>query len=471
MKRNITIYFSLALMALAAPAAIAQSEPIRVAGEAVAVNNLSVSNNDNNLVVDMDVDLSQLEMRTNQRIVLTPIVTAQGHAVHMNPIVVNGRRQHITFERVAHKRYAAGAVAVKRKNGSEQSVHYTQSVPYEAWMKNANVSLAQDLCGCGDVEDQYATVLERMRSYNMAYHRPMAEAQKVRKESGRAYIDFPVNKITLYPEYRKNPAELDKIVNSIKVVHADKNTTITGIKIHGYASPESPYEHNAYLAENRAATLKNYVSNLSGVKASVFSVASTPEDWDGLREAVEEGALEHKEQILQLIDSDLHPDVKEQRIRARYPGEYNFMLREWYPALRHSDYEITYQVRPFTVDEAKALLYSKPQMLSLEEMFLVAQTYEPGSSAFNEVFNIAVRMYPESEVANANVACSYLEMGDYDKAETYLKRAGALPETLNARGIIAAKRGHTGQARALWQQAAEAGLEQAKQNLALLETD
>lgn len=43
-------------------------------------------------------------------------------------------------------------------------------------------------------------------------------------------------------------------------------------------------------------------------------------------------------------DSTVAPDAREWRIKLKYPDEYKFMLVTWYPALRHSDYHITYKV-------------------------------------------------------------------------------------------------------------------------------
>ena len=100
--------------------------------------------------------------------------------------------------------------------------------------------------------------------------RPQAEARKERHEEGRAYLDFPVNKTTLYPDYRNNPQELEKILRTINVVREDRNTTITHISIHGYASPEDTYEHNSYLAENRALMLKDYVCRLLELDEKLF---------------------------------------------------------------------------------------------------------------------------------------------------------------------------------------------------------
>ena len=85
------------------------------------------------------------------------------------------------------------------------------------------------------------------------------------------------------------------------------------------------------------------------------------------------------------------------------------LLRDIYPALRHSDYAVRYTIRSFTVEEARELIYSDPRQLSLNEMFRVAQTMEPGSDAYREVFEIAVRMYPEDPVSNLNAALTAID--------------------------------------------------------------
>lgn len=448
----------------------AQGVPGRLAGDAVRVTNLQVGRAGDMLVVDMDWALDSLEMPTNTRFVFTPLVSGRGVERAMPKVVLNGRNQQLMYERKGHKGFDKNTVVVKRQNGKPQSVHYNAVLPYEDWMRNADFKVAEDLCGCGDLLDTTQVVLKRYRTPYLAYIRPETEARKERHEQGRAFLDFPVDKIELYPEYRKNPLELEKIVNTINLVKEDKNTTITGIEIHGFASPESPYEHNAYLAENRALTLKGYVCRLLALDDGIFTVRFTPEDWDGLRRYIEDSNLEHKAEILSIAnDTALEPDAREWKIRTAYPEEYRFMLQQWYPALRHSDYVVHYKVRPFSVEEAKALLYVKPQQLSLEEMFMVAQTYEPGSDDFNEVFEIAVRMFPDDPTANLNAACTQLERKNYGGAEKYLAKAGDSPEAVHARGVVAMMKGDEALGRRLFSQAKEAGVEAAARNLELLD--
>lgn len=456
---------------LAAPlAAQAQCTEQKLAGKSIAVQNVKIENTDNNLVVNLDLNMDSLDMPSNMRFVFTPIITNNTERRQMPQIVVNGRKQHISYQRSGKKEFADNTIIVRRKNDTQQTVHYSTVLPYESWMKNSNVIVAEDLCGCGDILDQTTIELKRLRTPFMPYLRPAAEAQKVRHEQGRAFIDFPVDKITLYPDYRKNPRELEKIINTINLVKNDKNTSITNIEIHGYASPESPYSHNAYLAENRAKTLTEYVRKLVHLDDKVFSVTSTPEDWQGLREYVVNSNLQNRDAILELIDNtSLDPDAKEWKIKATYPDDYRFMLDTWYPALRHSDYVVSYSVRPFSVEEAKEIMKTKPQQLSLEEMFMVAQTYEPGSHEFNEVMETAVRMFPDNPTANINAACTRMEQGDLNGAKRYLDKAGNSPEAIHARGVIAMLEGNNTEARKLLNQAKSAGAQGVEKNLEILD--
>jgi len=146
-----------------------------------------------------------------------------------------------------------------------------------------------------------------------------------------------------------------------------------------------------------------------------------------------------KQEILSIIDKDENDfDVKEGRIKALDGGKaYATLLQDCYPALRHSDYTVRYVVRGFNVEEAKQIIKTRPQQLSLQEMYLVAQTYKKGSNEFNEVFDVAVRMFPDDPTANINAAAIELQRGDLQQAARYLEKADAQASaTLNNRGVL-----------------------------------
>ena len=293
-------------------------------------------------------------------------------------------------------------------------------------------------------------------SYELAYIEPQAEKEKSRHLSGQAYLSFIVNKTDIRRDYRNNAVELSKVEETINVVRKDPNTTITHIDIHGYASPEGSFANNKRLAEDRAQAFKDYVQQLIDLPANIFSVASTPEDWEGLVSKIENPA------ILAIAKSDAEPDAKERQLKQRYPSQWKQLLADVFPTLRHSDYRVSYTIRPFTVEEARDIIRTKPQQLSLNEMFLVANTYAPGSKDYDDVFETAVRMYPDDETANLNAAVIALRKDDLAAAGRYLAKAGDSAEAQNARGVLAAKQGRYAEAEAAFGQSE---IKEAKHNL------
>lgn len=287
-----------------------------------------------------------------------------------------------------------------------------------------------------------AVVVIHQPDFQLDYERPKAEAEKTRELNGQAFLDFVVNKTDIRRDYRRNATELAKVEQTINEVRQDSNTTITHIDIHGYASPEGSYQNNVRLAKGRAQAFKDYVQTLIDLPASIFTVTSTPEDWQGLIAWIDSNpmALANVKAIRDIVVSDMEADKKEQQLKRLHPAAWHYLLTDVFPALRHSDYRVSYTIRPFSVEEARQLIHTKPQLLSLNEMFLVANTYAPGSQEFNDVFEIAVRMYPQDVTANLNAAITALGKNDLPAAERYLEKAGESPTALIARGVLAVRR-------------------------------
>lgn len=129
------------------------------------------------------------------------------------------------------------------------------------------------------------------------------------------------------------------------------------------------------------------------------------------------------------------------------------MLQNFYPALRHTDYRITYEVKRFDdLDKIREVMRTKPNRLSLQEFFLLGNAAEPGSEEFNNVYETAVRMYPDNPTANINAANAALQRQDYTTAEQYLNRAGDSPEAVYARGSLAFIKGDYDKAEELMKQ-------------------
>lgn len=451
--------------------AIAQT----IASGTVTIDSVQTSVENERVDVAFKLNLNNLKLKAEQQLILTPMLATDSDTTALQPIIINGRSQQIRMMRASKraKKYTEGKepIVVLRKNGTEQSISYSQTIIRKQPLESDVLQLfaAQDLCGCGDLQDQDRTLLANIDNLDawmpaITFVKPAAEARKQRAEKGEAYLSFRVNKTDIVVDLFDNTRELAKITKTIDLVRDDKNVEITGINIHGFASPDGPYANNERLARERAASLKNYVSHLYTIDNKLFSSNSTPEDWDGFRHKVQLSQLANKEEILKISKSNLAPDDKDKRIRQLYPQDYAVIMSDIYPRLRHSDYTVSYTVRPFSVEEAKQILKTRPQQLSLQEMYLVAQTMEEGSAEFNEVFDIAVRMFPNDPTANLNAACADLQRRDIASAEKHLQKAGNSAEALNARGALAVMKKDYALARQLFADAAAAGSDDAKAN-------
>lgn len=444
------------------------------AAGAIQFRDFIASRNGNNMILHITLELDSLHIGKNQRLVFQPVLHHQGDSAFYERVVINSRVQQIRYDRGNRDGLLPTDRVYRRYNGKPQTIEYIAAVPYQSWMEYYNPALKAEDCGCGKIGSIDMASFRRFdlqlgpqtnMAWALAYVTPPAKP-KIYDIEKVSYIDFPVDQITLYPEYRRNPAELDSIIRTINIVKDDPDITIQHITIHGWASPESPYDHNAYLAENRARTLKDYVAGMVKLPTDIWSVDFTPENWQGLRLYVDSTALPHRRQILALIDEDTDPDRREWLIKSQYPDDYKVMKEVCYPGLRRSTYHITYTVPNFTLDKAREIFKTKPQHLSLNELYMLANSYETGSEEFNEVMNAAVMLHPDDEYANLNAACAAVANGDIDRARRYAAKAGNSPEALNVKGLVAYADDDLDRARYLFNLAAAEGLSEAEINLA-----
>lgn len=446
----------------------------RILNGQIEIKDLNIARNEGNLFISMRMDVTALDVKSDEEIILTPALKSSEETfVNLPAVRINGRNRyyhHLRNDKLADEPYFY-------RTGKVDEIHYQAMTPYAEWMDNASVVMGEDLCGCCSEllmnNDDLLTQLDmapKVFEPLFVYVQPEVETVKTRNVKGSAFIDFPVNQTVIYPEYRNNPSELKKIQQTIDVVKYDPDTKITAISIKGYASPEGSYANNTRLAKGRTEALKKYVQELYHFDPSIFTTAYEPEDWEGLERYVEASDLADKEGILDLIAGDEEPDRKDASIKRRYPDTYAFLLKNCYPALRHSDYTVEYIVRSYTdVEEAKRIMKTAPGKLSLQEFYTIANTYESGTPAYNEVFETAVRMYPDDETANLNAANVAMNKRDLTAARNYLEKAGTGKEAEYARGVLAALEGNYAEAQTHLQQAKAMGVSEADNCLKQIE--
>ena len=422
---------------------VTQSTKADVAPGDVTFENLKWARDHGTIFISMDVDLKKLKLKKEEELVFTPVLYDKDLSYEFPEFRVTGRYRYYR-----HLRNESDTLDLKSVYRYKENdlVHYEASAPYEDWMETSRLVVLDNRCGCPcKVEDAPRSndigqldFRDPMFVPDYFYINP-EEKEVVRSASGAAFVDFVVNRTEIREDYRQNTRELNKIIATVDSIKADPDVQITSLTVKGYASPEGSYANNTRLAKERTVALKNYLKAKYTFPEDVMKVDYEPEDWEGFRSMLQQTNLAHKDAILAIIDDpNMKPDPKDHLIRSRYPEDYRYILTHIYPALRHSDYTVSYKVKSYTdIDEAKRVMKTRPGNLSEHEFFMVAQTYEPGSEEFNECFDIMVRIYPDQETANINAANVAMQRGDLQSARKFLARVGNSPEADYARGNLA----------------------------------
>ncbi|MDR1632101.1 MAG: DUF3868 domain-containing protein [Dysgonamonadaceae bacterium] len=437
-----------------------------------------------NVFIDIEIVLNGVEISSERQLVLVPVFKGTDNRLELPPVVVNGKKRANLYKRslaLSGKRDNAYSVIKADKKTVFTKIPYKMTVPYEPWMKKASVYLTADLCGCGGGGEEYVSTLianginyvEFKGSFapSVYFIIPEKEVIKNRNEHGEAYIIFETDKWDILPRLYNNSRELEKVRNSLQYVREEPTAEITSVSIKAYASPEASYDHNLTLSERRANALADFVRNIYHVSARMLTARGMGEAWSDLEKIVSaDSKIEHKSEILRIIRSSSAYDEKEKQLKdIAGGGPYNYMLRNLFPQLRRSDYRIEYTVPHYTVEKGKELLNSKPNMLSLEEMYQIAYSYEEGSKSFNDVFLKALKSFPDNRIANLNAATANILDGNFKEAQRALDQYKSDPDAWNSLGLVYMYLNDFRQALYYLEKASARGVVNAKENLRSLD--
>lgn len=445
--------------------------------------------------VDMDfmINYDGVMLDANEEFVITPYLSKGENMLWLAPVVITGEKRYRDMERgmglsdnpsglmpyetvVLSRPYVREMRREARRNGmqwtedSPNTVMYSASFPYQAWMDGADIKLDHVYSNSRrNIVAEYPTTIGTL--YNpmppqVMFLVPEVEVVKARTETMTSRIVFQVNKTTVDMNIFDNAAELENIYKFTGRLAGDDKIKVTGIEMTGYASPEGPYNLNAKLSLGRVNAIRDLVQKrFPRIEKSLYDVNNVPEDWDSVRRWVAASDIRYRNEVLDIIDN-YAPDARDAKIRALDRGAtYNMLLHDVYPGLRRTDYTIDYTVLPFTVEEGKKVIATHPQYLSLNEFYQIALSYPQDSPQYEEVFVTALRYFPDDPVANNNMAAIALRKNDLKEAHKYLDKLGDFAGAHNNIGVLKALEGDYRAAEAHFRKAIEHGSKEAKFNL------
>ena len=396
---------------------------------------------DDKVEVSFSMDCSTLRLPSRRQMVITPLIISRSESdtLALPSVCIAGRnryRMNKRKERLYGKEYGKAPVAgegqemIRFNRKRDMLLEYNETVPAQEWMSGARVEIFRELQGCAGCGEALGNApVAELPLFKEEVERPnlqimVAQAEEKRRSFTRsAYLNFKVNQSALLADYMNNPVELAKIYSSIDSIREDNNYRIARIEIVGYSSPEGSYAANARLSEQRAKALEQNLKHAYQLDDSMIDCRSVPENWEGLAAWLREYRPSYMQKVLDIIGQTPEPDARDAKIKAIDGGKiYNALLQEVYPKLRLVEYTVSYTVVPFSVEQGREIIKTRPDKMNHNEMYQVAASYREGSDEYNRIIRMIAARFPGDRIANNNAAIVAWETGDYDAMRVYLKR-------------------------------------------------
>ena len=391
----------------------------------------------------VNVVLDQVALGSRTLLTLTPkLVSEDGTQTYsFSPVSVGGRNRQIMWKR--HN--IAGAQPVYHKNGTAQTVSLALAAPNVSWVKKARLVVDEQVQGCAGCEQgemRYnllgRLVKEEYRpKFTTVFVTPKPEPVKTRSDRFIARFNFRVNRSELLPELGNNRVEFARVDSVAKAILLNTDVKVKNVSIDGYASPEGTDAANLKLSQNRALSFADYLRRTYKLSRGVLNGVGHGSDWEGLRNSVIADAnVPNKQGILDVLAAAGNNEVRKTNLRKLDAGQpYAYLLANHYPPLRRTEYQFTYTVRDFNLEEAIQRIYSNPSLLSLNEMYLVANHYAAGSAERRNALETAQRVYPNAPESRFNALAYRMAQGEQVNEEQFLVNYTASPEKWNNLGV------------------------------------
>jgi len=281
---------------------------------------------------------------------------------------------------------------------------------------------------------------------------PIAYADKFQRvvaEEKEADIHYLIQQSNI----RRNELKAEDIAaleEFVKMTNEEANKEFKGIEISAYASPDGPEKLNDKLSEQRKKSADKYLTKVIGKTkvskedaATLYSLKSTAEDWDGFKTLVEGSTIEDKDLILRVLSMYSDPVVREKEIK-NIAATYKTLADDILPLLRRSEIKVMVDKIGYSDEELADFAANNPDTLNIEELLYAAnltETYEAKAA----IYKAATVKYEGCFRAFNNLGYVNILMGNLADAKVALEKANELKEgeaiITNNLGVIALMEG------------------------------
>lgn len=290
---------------------------------------------------------------------------------------------------------------------------------------------------------------------------PTAEKKKANVIEGSFILDYSRGQKPKYDErnYYEAMYKLQSVLHQLK---SDPNITVGSIQITGFTAPDGNFNQNEKQALNRTLGLTNYIRKNASLENLSFEVNWVAEDWKKITSLVEQSEMPFKAAVLDIIHTIDVVNGREIALMNLAGGSpYQYMKAYIFPQVRRIEYAIDYDVKKRPVNGNK-ISYAD---MSLSDFYNMALSHPRGSAEFNDLMDLAGRIFPDSPEACINAAAVALTKHDTERARGYLMKFATLPEAGNNIGVLYLLEGNADKAEVYLELARAAGVKQATESI------
>ena len=234
----------------------------------------------------------------------------------------------------------------------------------------------------------------------------------------------------------------------------------------GYGAPVGNREKNERRAADQTLRLRQLLTDRHVTGEKDLLVTWVAEDWDSIRQLVATAPMP-----LRLATEDIirHIDVTQGRedalSRLGSGSAYSYLRREVFPRVCRLSYRLRFS--PVGAGYG-AGDYALPQSITADNFYQLASNYEVGSREFNDIIDLAARLFPDCAEAGIDAAGVALLQGDAQKARRYLSPWDTDPRAWCNLGLLHLLEDNRDKAEVYLKMADADGVSQAREALRML---
>lgn len=247
-----------------------------------------------------------------------------------------------------------------------------------------------------------------------------------------------------------------------------KGWKIKSFNVNAWASPEGEVAFNEKLSENRAKTTETYVKDMfrrinrgleEKIEVPELKVNAKGEDFEGFMTLLNQSDLADKQAIANVINSQLAPAEREQRIKDMtiIYAEIEKLLE----GLRRGEMVVVAYEPKRTDEEIAALSTSNPAELDVKELMYAATLTDDLQTRLS-IYKAGQEVFPQNYIGFNNAAYINLQLGNMEEAAKDLEKANQLApnngHVLNNLGVVAAWKGDLESAQSYFEAAQGQGI-------------